>query len=78
MVKSKWRSMKDAPKDGTVIVGRNKAMKARGSKGVHMSWGDYTTSWGRTYTDWRTEFTPHKFFPTLPGNLICPDEWKPL
>lgn len=70
----KWRPIASAPKDGTVIWGKNPKMQ----KPCKMSWGDYTASWGKTYTDWRTEFTADKFFPVLPGRLICPTHWKPL
>lgn len=69
-----WESIETAPKDGTVVWGRNPVMQ----EPAKMSWGEYTASWGKTYTDWRTEFTKHGYFPVLPGRLIRPTEWSPV
>lgn len=69
-----WRPIATAPKDGTVVWGKNEMMQ----EPCKMKWGPYVAPWGTTYTDWNTEFTAHKFFPVPSGRLICPQHWRPL
>ena len=73
---AEWLPIETAPKDGTIIEVRNSCM----DEPCRASWGEYRPPYNTNLTkiDWRTEFTPHKFFPTPAGRLVCPEEWRPV
>lgn len=68
-----WRKIDSCPWQKVVWV-RNKQMEepilaTRGyvtNAGVHPDNSFFTSV-----------FTPHRFFPTPAGRLVCPTEWKP-
>lgn len=68
-----WRSMDSAPKDGTLIILRNKIM-AEGSdgslaEGVEARWGKFRSrNSGFVFTGWHTPC----------GQFVVPDEWMPV
>ena len=68
---SEWKTMESAPKDGTIIEARNHVMKTSpvGPWSIQARFGEYTSAMGKVYPD---------RWVTVHGDLMIPDEWKPL
>jgi hypothetical protein len=76
---SEWQSIETAPKDGTVIRGRNSQIQHWKTPYVEVRWGTHTSQFtGGKTKQWVVVRDFEKFMPMRPGTLVCPDEWQPI
>lgn len=69
-----WQPVDSAPWQ-TVVWVRNSKMEepVKATRGYVTERGAHPNQ-----TFFTTVYTPHRFFPTPAGKLVCPDEWAPV